>query len=166
MSPALCGLTVALWAGIRWEGSLSWLTAHARQIARTGQTGAVSGRSTSAQPNYLSATYHYILSSKNRLRVETLSSFSIDSTAGFGYTEYTSPDLNINETRNANMNEPKLAERLLDLRTERGLTQEEVAEKIGVSNKTYSKWARCSTASARASRSRRSMTAASPKPKP
>lgn len=38
------------------------------------------------------------------------------------------------------MNEPKLAERLLALRTERGLTQEEAAEKIGVSNKTYSKW--------------------------
>ena len=73
------------------------------------------------------------------MRVETLSSFSIDSTAGFGYTEYTSPDLNINETRNANIHEPKLAERLLDLRTERGLTQEEAAEKIGVSNKTYSK---------------------------
>ena len=36
--------------------------------------------------------------------------------------------------------EPKLAERLLALRTERGLTQEEAAEKIGASNKTYSKW--------------------------
>ena len=69
-----------------------------------------------------------------------LSFFSIDSTTGFGYTECTRPDLNPDETRNANMNEPKLAERLLALRTERGLTQEEAAEKIGVSNKTYSKW--------------------------
>ena len=43
------------------------------------------------------------------------------------------------------MNEPKLAERLLVLRTERGLTQEEAAEKIGVSNKTYSKWETGST---------------------
>ena len=43
------------------------------------------------------------------------------------------------------MNEPKLAERLLALRTERGLTQEEAAEKIGVSNKTYSKWETGST---------------------
>ena len=41
--------------------------------------------------------------------------------------------------------EPKLAERLLTLRTERGLTQEEAAEKIGVSNKTYSKWETGST---------------------
>lgn len=41
--------------------------------------------------------------------------------------------------------EPKLAERLLILRRERGLTQEEVAEKIGVSNKTYSKWETGST---------------------
>ena len=38
------------------------------------------------------------------------------------------------------MDGPKLAERLLTLRTERNLTQEETAEKIGVSGKTYSKW--------------------------
>ena len=41
--------------------------------------------------------------------------------------------------------EPKLAERLLTFRTKQGLTQEEVAEKIGVSNKTYSKWETGST---------------------
>ena len=71
---------------------------------------------------------------------EFLSFFSIDSTAGFSYTGCTRPDLNPNETRNMRMSiEPKLAERLLALRTERGLTQEEAAEKIGVSNKTYSK---------------------------
>ncbi len=41
--------------------------------------------------------------------------------------------------------EPKFAERLLALRTERELTQEKAAEKIGVSNKTYSKWETGST---------------------
>ena len=38
------------------------------------------------------------------------------------------------------MNELKFAERLLALRKERGLTQGEAAEKLGVSNKALSKW--------------------------
>ena len=65
---------------------------------------------------------------------------SIDSTAGFGYNERTRPDLNLKKRGMLTMDESKLAERLLTLRTERNLTQEETAEKISVSNKTYSKW--------------------------
>ena len=38
------------------------------------------------------------------------------------------------------MDENKLGKRILALRTERGLTQEEAAEKLGVSNKAFSKW--------------------------
>lgn len=38
------------------------------------------------------------------------------------------------------MDGTNLAERLLTLRAEKNLTQEETAERLGVSNKTYSKW--------------------------
>ena len=38
------------------------------------------------------------------------------------------------------MDENKLGKRILALRTERGMTQEEAAEKLGVSNKAFSKW--------------------------
>ena len=38
------------------------------------------------------------------------------------------------------MNESQLGSRILALRTEQGLTQEEAAEKLGVSGKTLSKW--------------------------
>ena len=38
------------------------------------------------------------------------------------------------------MERDKLGDRLFALRTKRGLTQEEVAKKVGVSNKTFSKW--------------------------
>ena len=38
------------------------------------------------------------------------------------------------------MDENKLGKRILALRTERGMTQEEAAGKLGVSNKAFSKW--------------------------
>ena len=34
----------------------------------------------------------------------------------------------------------KAAEKMVELRTAKGVTQEEVAQKLGVSNKTVSKW--------------------------
>ena len=39
-----------------------------------------------------------------------------------------------------NMSECKIAEKLVELRTERGVTQEDVAKNLSISNKTISKW--------------------------
>ena len=50
------------------------------------------------------------------------------------------PELDFDDQEEDEMDGCKAAEKMVELRTAKGVTQEEVAQKLGVSNKTVSKW--------------------------